>query len=188
MRVWIFLLVPVIALGAFLLVKPDVAYGVRDIISIAIVFGRVDIEILQPTPYGRYYHELYFKHFDELGRILDENPSYRIEMAKLMRLYVPHAEAALEGRGQEVYITQAQVDELQAFVDEIQAAANEALQADIARELQRTPLQDFVGLNVDEVLEHIKTTWERDFPMTPEPPGTNSGIQAISPSPLPTSR
>ncbi len=141
--------------------------------------GRL-IEILQPTPYGRYYHDLYFKHFDELRRILSENPSYRIEMEKLMRLYVPHAEAALEGRGREVYVTQAQVDELQAFVDEIQAAVNEALQADIARELQRTPLQDFVGLNADEVLEHIKTTWERDFLMTLEPLDTNLGVQAIS--------
>lgn len=169
----IFLLALVIVLGAFLLVKPEVVYGVRDITSIAITFGRVDIEILQPTPYGRYYHDLYFKHFDELRRILNENPSYRIDMEKLMRLYVPHAEAALDGRGREVYITQEQVDELQAFIDEIQAAANEALQADIARELQRTPLQDFVGMNVDETLDHIKTTWERDFPMTPEPPATN---------------
>ena len=159
-----FLVVVAAVSGLFFIAKPEAVHAIRDITSIGWLFARADQEILLPTPYGRYYHDLYFQHFDELRRILNEHPAYRAEMENLMRVYAPHVEAMVEGRGSEIRITQEQVDELQTFAEHVQAVANDSLRADIERELQRTPLQDFVGLNMDEALDYIAAAWERDFP------------------------
>jgi hypothetical protein len=182
-RMAICILAFVAVLSIFLIIKPDVVYAVRNMTSIVITFARVEREIMQPTPYGRYYSELYFKHYKELGRILSENPPYRGDMEKLMRLYMPHIEATLDGRGHEIHITQEQVNELQTFFDQIKAVSNEEMRADIERELQRTPLQDFVGMDMDETLAHIENTWERDFSVTPDPTDPDWEIQPITPTP-----
>jgi hypothetical protein len=160
----VLILVFVTTLSVFFVVRPDVAYAVQDVATMAAAFARVEREVMQPTPYGRYYSGLYWKHYEELGQIFDSHPAYREDMCHLMSMYMPNIEATLDGRGNEVHITQRQVDELQAFFDEIMAVSSEELQADIERELTRTPLQDFVGMSMDETLSHIESTWERDFP------------------------
>ena len=163
----------VITLGVFFAAKPDIVYAIQNFANVVITFARVEREIMSPTPYGRYYSGLYFKNHQELIQILSSHPEYKEDMYKLMYLYIPHIDAALDGRGDEVHITQSQVDELQAFFDQIQAASNGELRVDIERELARTPLQDFVGMSMDETLVHIEYTWERDFGSFPSPTGTN---------------
>jgi hypothetical protein len=179
----IFVLIFVAGLGFLFIARPDVAYAVQDIASTTALFARVEVEIMLPTPHGRYYSDLYWKHYVELGKILRANPSYRDDMYRLMRLFVPNIEAALEGRGDEIQITQYQVDELQAFIDEIWAAAGEELRADIERELFRTPLQDYVGMTMEETQEYIESMWKRDFIPPPAPTEDGLAIQTMTPTP-----
>jgi hypothetical protein len=157
--------------GIFLAAKPDVAHAMRDFFDVVTTFARVEREIMLPTPYGRYYSDLYFENYAELKQILATHPSYRDDMVRLMYLFMPHIEAVLDGRGDEVRITQEQVDQLESFMYEIRDASDGKLRTDIDRELSRTPLQDFVGLSMDETLVYIEKAWERDFsvPATPAP-------------------
>ena len=182
-RAAIFTFAFVIALGVFFIAKPDTVYAIQNFTNVVRTFARVEIEIMSPTPYGRYYSGLYFKNFKELKQILSSHPVYKEDMFKLMNLYMPHIEDTLEGRGDEVHITQSQVDELQAFFDQIQAASDGELRVDIERELARTPLQDFVGMSMNETLAHIENTWERDFSSTPSPTDTNRETQTVTPAP-----
>ena len=180
----IFSFVFAVTLGIFFAVKPDTVYAIQNFINVVSTFARVEREIMSPTPYGRYYSGLYFKNHQELIQILSSHPEYKEDMYKLMYLYIPHIDAALDGRGDEVHITQSQVDELQAFFDQIQAASNGELRVDIERELARTPLQDFVGMSMDETLAYIEYTWKRDFGSFPSPTGTNWETQTVTRLPL----
>ena len=182
---WIAILIFVFVatLSIFFIAKPDVAYALRDFVSVVTTFARVEREIMAPTPYGRYYSGLYFKNFNELKQILSSHPTYRNDMNRLMYLYMPHIEAVLDGRGDEVHITQEQVNELQAFFDQIKEASDGELRTDIERELSRTPLQDFVGMSMDETLAYIESTWERDFPSNPSPTDTDWAVETGTPVP-----
>ena len=173
--VWmaVFAFALVAGLGSFFAARPDAAYAIQDISDAAALFARVEVEIMLPTPHGRYYNDLYWKHYKELGQILRAHPSYRDDMYRLMHLYVPLIEATLDGRGGQAHITQEQVDELQSFFDKVWAAAGEELRADIERELARTPLQNYVGLSMDETLVYIQNSWERDFVAAPVTPTVN---------------
>ena len=179
----IFVLVFVAVLGIFFIANPDVVYAIQNFTSVVTTFARVEREIMSPTPYGRYYSGLYFKNFNELKQILSTHPAYRDDMYRLMYLYIPHIEAVLDGRGDEVHITQEQVNELQAFFDQIKAASNGELRTDIERELSRTPLDDFVGMSMDETLAYIESTWERDFPSPPSPTDTDWAVETVTPVP-----
>jgi len=163
----IFVLVFFTLLSVFFVAKPDVVHAIQNFANVATTFARVEREIMSPVPYGRYYSGLYFENHKELKQILSSHPAYKEDMHKLMRLYMPHIEATLDGRGDEVHITRSQVDELQTFFDQIQASSNGELRVDIERELARTPLQDFVGMSMNETLAYIESTWERDFSSTP---------------------
>ena len=179
----IFILVFVTTLSIFVITKPDVVYAVQSFADIAVIFARVEIEIMLPTPYGRYYSGLYWKHYKELGQILSSHPAYREEMHNLMHLYIRNIEITLDGRGTEVHITQKQVDELQAFFNKILAVSSEELQADIEREQARTPLQNFVGMSMDGTLAYIESAWERDFPSPVSPTDTALLTKTVTPTP-----
>ena len=64
-----------------------------------------------PTPYSRYNSGLYWKHYEELGQIFKSHQTYREGMNDLMQLHISNIEATLDGRGNEVYISQKQLDE-----------------------------------------------------------------------------
>ena len=165
-------LIPIIVFvifGLFYLARPNLVYALHDFYKMALLFARVEKEIMIPTPYGRYYRDLYWKHFEELGQIFRSHPEYRNDMHNLMHLFIENVEAVLDNRGSEVEITQYQVDELEAFFLKISAVASDELKEDINRELERTPLQSFVGLSMDETLKYIESTWKSDFQPTITP-------------------
>ncbi len=149
--------------GLTFISKPNLVYALHDFYKMALLFSRVEREIMIPTPYGRYYRDLYWKHFDELGQILRSRPGCRKDMHNLMHLFIENVEAVLDDRGSEVQINQYQVDELEAFFTKISTVASDELKEDINRELERTPLQNFVDLSMDETLKYIESSWKRDF-------------------------
>jgi hypothetical protein len=175
----VFILLGIVILSGLLFVfKLDVVYAMQSIAQIAKTMYRIDAEILLPTSFGKYYSELYWKHNAELIRIYYPRPEQFEELLRVTLLYIHHFEAILEGRGDEMRISQEQVDELEDLFNWIASVSNPELREDIEREQSRTPLQDFVGLSMNEALDYIEMAWNRDFPSlyTPtviiEPTGT----------------
>jgi hypothetical protein len=69
---------------------------------------------------------------------------------------MPGLEALVTGRGSEVVVTQAMVDDALDIWQRLAAGASPALAADINAELtQHNDLQDFVGMSFDEWAEAI---------------------------------
>ena len=178
-----FLLVIVIFAGLLFVFKPDVVYAMQNIAQLAKTMYRIDAEILVSTSFGRYYSELYWKHNAELIRIYYPRPDQFEELIRVTLLYIHHFEALLEGRGDEVWISQEQVDELENHLNWIASVSNQELREDIKREQSRTPLQDFVGLSMNEALDYIENAWNRDFPTisTPAVPIIPTGTVIKSP-------
>ncbi|MCJ7715532.1 MAG: hypothetical protein MUO54_03305 [Anaerolineales bacterium] len=165
----LFLLVIVMIAGLFFIFKPDVVYAMQSLAQIAKTMYRIDSEILSPTNFGKYYSELYWKHNSELIRIYYQRPEQFEELIRFTNSYIHHFEALLEDRGDEIWISQEQVDELEVLLDWIASLSSQDLREDIKREQSRTPLQDFVGLSMNEALDYIERTWNRDFPAIPSP-------------------
>jgi hypothetical protein len=163
-RLLLALVIAGLVCGLVLVAMPNLTYAMRSIYQVGLLFARVEREIMMPTNYGNYYRDLFYKHTEELTRIYAADPELRGDMYMLMNLYTPHIEAVLDGRGDEVSITKDQVEQLETFFLAIAAVSNEALRLDIERELGRTPLEDFIGLNMDETLLYIESTYQRDFP------------------------
>lgn len=167
--IFLILIIVFVIFSLFFISRPNLVYALQDFYKMALLYARVEKEIMIPTPYGRYYRDLYWKHFEELGQIIRSNPEYQNDMHNLMHLYIENVESVLDDRGSEVQITQYQVDELEAFFLKISAVASDELKEDINRELERTPLQNFVVLSMDETMKYIESTWKRDFQPTITP-------------------
>jgi hypothetical protein len=157
------LLLVIISIMLFVF-KPDVVYAMQSLIQLANTLYQVDDEILGSDGFGQYYSELYWKHNSELIRIYRTHLDRAEQSIGLVMLYIHHLEALLDGRGNEVRISQEQVNALEEHLSWLASVSNSELREDIQRELSRTPLQDFVGLTMDEALEYVENTWNRDFP------------------------
>lgn len=170
------LLVIVLIMGFFLLFKPDVVYAVRSVMQIANLLYRFDDEILKPTEFGRYYSDLYWKHNAEFIRIFGAKEEYYRELMRVTLLFTHHLEMTLDGRGDEVRFSRKQINELQTLLNWVKSRASDELRRDIERESARIPLDDFVGLTMDEALKYVEQAYYRDRPASP----------TLIPTPLPT--
>lgn len=178
----LFLLIAIISIVLFIF-KPDVVYAMQSLAQLAKTLYRIDDEILGSTGFGKYYSELYWKHNSELIRIYRSNPDQFENSIHLVQLYIHHLEALLDGRGNEVRISQEQVNELENHLNWIASVSSPELREDIEREQSRTPLQGFVGLSMNEALDYIKNTWNQDFQTisTPTVPIIPTGTVIITP-------
>jgi hypothetical protein len=173
----------VIVLGVFFVVKPDVAFAMQSAAHMARVLFRFDAEILSTTAYGRYYSALYWKHNTELIQIVQTHPDLYENTLQVTQLFMPHIEALLDNRGNEVRISQEAMDTLDASLIRFKSLASRELRVDIEREQDRTPLQAFVGMTVDEAMKFIESAWERDFPSAPLPTATIPPLVTTTPHP-----
>ncbi|MEZ4594235.1 MAG: hypothetical protein R3D55_24300 [Chloroflexota bacterium] len=153
-----------VALAAFIIAKPERIFAVQSSIQMATTLYRVDDEIMSQTPYGRYYSDMYWRHNAELINIFQAHPEQIPEVLRVTLLNMPHMEALLNGEGDAITISKEQVEEIEAMFKFIASVSSDELRTDIEREQQRTPLQEFVGMTMDEAMTHIEDAWDRDFP------------------------
>lgn len=109
-------------------------------------------QILVKSPEGSRYIDLYAEHSPELALILLADSDLREQGFETIDLFRPGLEALLEGRGDEVAITEAQVSAVEQFLDEIAAVANPALAQVIADERAANPLAQLSGMTMAEAL------------------------------------
>jgi len=128
------------------------------------VYLRLETEIMQKTPVGQYYEALFWKHNDELIRILNTHPEHNPILADAMFLYVPELEALLDGNGDQAYVTIEHVEVLESKLDWFAAVSNSALRDDIQRERERPSLDALVGMTMTEALDFINSKWTPESP------------------------
>jgi hypothetical protein len=165
---WILVIVGLLIASVLILTQVKSVRATFTNAHAGIVLLRVEREIMQQSPAGRYYESLFWKHNDEIIRIAREHPENDEEFWRVTRLFIPGLEALLDGEGDTVQITAEQVESLQAELDWMGTTGSPSLREDIEKEKERLPLDSFVGLSMSDALDFINNSWAPDAERAPQ--------------------
>ena len=147
--------------GSFLVVLrggalfTEVLHQAADLWDGVELLQKVRDRILAKSPEGRRYIDLYTARSPELALILLADDELREQGFETIDLFRPGLETLLEGRGDDVVITTAQVSAVEQFLDEIVAAASPELAKTIADERAANPLGLLSGMTMAEGLAEL---------------------------------
>ncbi|MEM9531000.1 MAG: hypothetical protein AAGA23_08775 [Pseudomonadota bacterium] len=110
---------------------------------------RLRDEVLEPTPAGGYYADLYYDHSPELGQIMVSHPTLLYDLAEANRLWAPTIDSVLDGDGS-APITPALGAIYSEVIGELRAAATPELRAQIDQEDALIQPASFVGRTAGE--------------------------------------
>lgn len=160
-KLWIIVVVLLGILSVLLMQVNSVRATFSDMHS-AMILLRLETEVMQKTPAGRYYESLFWKHNDEIVEITNVYPEHMVEFSRVTRMFIPEFEALLNGKGDTAYITSEHIENLKAELAWFASVASPALREDIQRELQRFPLDQFVGMTMSEAQDFVNSGWTPD--------------------------
>ena len=152
-RKWGILLILVIVILAVLgTVAASKAHDYADTLE---VYWRVHDEILLPTEVGRHYVDLFFKYSPELCRLTMASAALRDEALALTFMFEPWLEALVDGWGEDVIITTDMVLLVETFLDHVYQDASLELRQTIDEERARFPLENLIGLSMEEARRQL---------------------------------
>lgn len=122
----------------------------------AALLYRVRDEILSNSIEGQRYIDVYYQHSAEIAFIMNSNPVIAEQGLDFIDSFTPNLQSLLDGQGSSVVITSTQIQEAEAFLDAILPYASSALQQTIANERIQQPLEQFIGVTMDEALEYVE--------------------------------
>ncbi len=123
---------------------------IAETVDLTTLLYRVRDEILSTTPEGQRLTDLYYAYIPNIIQVLMVDPTLSDQSIETMNLFVPALEALLDGNGDTVTITSEQVTSLQSFLNTLVEQGDPELQAVILSELERRPLENMVGMTMDE--------------------------------------
>ncbi|MBE2222015.1 MAG: DNRLRE domain-containing protein [Anaerolineae bacterium] len=112
---------------------------------------RLRDDVMSQTETGLYYTDLYNAHTEELTDLVEADPALFQEAHDTLLLFEPHLTDFLDGNGNTVTVTAAEVQAVQSLLDQFAALGSPALQQAIAAEQARVPLAQFVGKTSNEI-------------------------------------
>lgn len=116
-----------------------------------VLFWRVRFELLGQSPKGHHYIDLFDQHGREITDILFAHRSpLLLDSLSLLNLWTPNLNALVNGNGDDVKITDAQVNAVLTYLDKISQWASPELKTTIVTEMSITPLEMTVGLTMDQ--------------------------------------
>lgn len=139
-------------------------------------------EVVLPTPAGQYYNDMLWKHSGEMNLLYENHSEHQEEAIKILQESAPGMEALLNGQGDTVQITAKQIQLIQAEVDWVASTGSPALREDIERELERYPLEHFIGMTMSEALEYVNANFPADLII--EPTATPTTVTPITATPV----
>ncbi len=154
--------------------------------SDAAIVMRFYNEIVLSTPAGQYYNTLLWKHSDEMNSLYENHPEHQGKVIKIIQEFIPGIEALVNGQGDTVQITAKQIQLLQTEVDWVASAGSPSLREDIERELERYPLQHFVGMTMSEALEFVNANFPADLIVEPTSIPFTATPTTVIPTPSPS--
>lgn len=119
---------------------------------------RVRDEILSQTSMGQHYTDLYYENSPEIVQILLSNPDLKNEAYSTLQIWKPYLQALADGQGDTVTITAGQVQAMQNFLDHLSAQASPSLQQTVANERAHRPLENAVGMTMEEAEDYLFDT------------------------------
>ena len=143
------------------------ALDYKDVIDTA---WRVHDEVLLPTEAGRRYIDIFWKYSPELCVLGSTYPEVMEEGKILILLFDPLLRALVDGEGDQVVITQALVERLEAYLYLLGQVGSPDLRAAIQSERAHTPLRELIGLTFEEA--RAKLVGSPQF-IDPTPVGTH---------------
>ena len=134
----------------------ETVQALRDGAHTADVLLRADRELTPKTAAGQYYHRLVWQHNAELIDIfVNRYPEHHTRFFVAVDAFIPAIEALLDGDGDSVTISAAQIDRLQTELNWLKSVGSDALRADIEREERRFPPEQFIGMTIAEAYERV---------------------------------
>lgn len=128
---------------------------VAETIELADLLYRVRDELLNTTSEGQRLSDLYYTYIPNIVQVLIANPELSDSSFETMNLFTPSLQALVDGEGDTVTITAEQVEGLQSFLDALIQYGDEDLQSIISSELEKHPLENMVGLTMNEAWSQI---------------------------------
>lgn len=130
--------------------------NVDKVVRTGLLFDRFRGELLASNPTGQHYMNLGHTYWNELVRLIwyDET-MYRLTW-RVIDLYSPPIEALLDGKGDQVRVSQEMVDEMLHFLTEMEVRASPELREIIREERAKVPWEAMVGLTVQEAWEALQ--------------------------------
>ncbi|MCJ7825169.1 MAG: hypothetical protein MUP44_09740, partial [Anaerolineales bacterium] len=129
------------------------------------VYWRVHDEVLLPTEIGRHYIDLFFKYSPELCRLSPASPAFHEEAFSLIFMFEPWLKALVEGQGDDVIVTMEMVTRVQTYLDHIYEKASPELRQTLYEERARFPLENLVGLSMEEARRQLVGLPENPTPV-----------------------
>ncbi len=157
--------VAVTAAGLLLFFTNRRVRAVFDEAHIIFVLYRAENELMLSTPAGRYYRALFWKSNDDLIRIASQYPENDSEFYTVVAMYTPAIEALLNGKGDRITLTAKQVEAARVEFEWLASVAEPPLRKDIQGELDRFPMENFIGMTAQQAWNYINEKW---VPRTPE--------------------
>ena len=145
------------------------------------LFHRVEDEILNQTPEGQHYIDLYYGYGEEIISILSNDQALRDEALATIQLWEPNLQALVDGEGGSVTITSGQVQAVQTFLDHIYAAGSLELRQTIDNERALKPLEASIGTTMIQASTYFV---EYQGPPTVTPTATET--PTLTPTPTVT--
>ncbi len=133
-----------------------------DLVEFAPLLYDLRDEFLSQTEQGQHYIALYEEHTTEIALILFQNQELYLQGYDILKSLEPNLGALLEGKGNTTIITDDQVFEIQAFLDALAAEASPALGETIQTEREHRPLEELIGLSMEQAWNHVNgynLTW-----------------------------
>src|SRR6266508_386148 len=150
-------IVVVIIRIALLIVNFQHVQGTIIGMHIFISLWRFEKEVLQATPARQYYEGIAWLHIFEGLQILSEHPEHADKVYALADLTLPHLDALLDGKGDIATITEEQVKAVEAEVNWWMSVASPSFQADMQKVLELYPLNQFIGMTMDDALDYVNS-------------------------------
>lgn len=137
-----------------LVVLPSLPSIQQAVIDINLFYDVRD-QILSQTVEGQRYIDLYYANGPEISKLLLDNRDLANEALATLQLWQPNLQAWVNGQGSSVTITQEQVQAIQTFLGNLSAKGSPELLQTIANEEAQRPLEQVVGMNMDNAWTYL---------------------------------
>lgn len=119
------------------------------------LFYRVRFDVLGQSPKGRNYISLFDVYGREITQIIRDHPSMVIESVSVLIEWQPNLESLVNGSGENVTITDKQVQDVTAYLNHIAQWASPELKSVIDLERSITPLETTIGMTMNQAWDYL---------------------------------
>jgi len=130
-------------------------------LEVVVTLYRLRDQILKTSPAGKHYQDLYARYSGQISALLVQNAALRTAGVEALRSAAPGLALFLDGNGDQVIVSQADVDNLRSFLldlaDQDRRTGEGELADRIEIEMARIPWDSLVGLTYDQAWRMIRS-------------------------------